>query len=439
MNAGWTNTPARNKFAAHLTTGRFFLAISAPGYNQAMPQSRIFPFRRVSVDHMVRGTTRVWWQLEPGFNEPGTRSFQLQYGRTGLRDAADWTNIGDPVVDGYVAGDPTWHEGGYDLLGHYRVVLTTDNNTYVSQAADCRGDLTERDWILSREIIRKEELRNRLAAISGYLLKPYRFGVLCKRCRDPLTQEVTDSNCALCAGTGFEVGYHPPLAMQCWDLSPQSTDEHVDSQLKGTTRENAYVTARVIGFPALNNADIWVNSTSDERWMVESVQVAAAIRGVPVVYNVKMGLVPFNNTVYTIEVGGEAENRPGPVLPVEGCGAVLVDHNYGGEDNLIYTTSDGCAITGADVYIFTKTVFDATGLSTPKTNAIGHTTTRVNGRWTTSFNLDPGHYVVLFEKPGEFGPDSVPVHVVPVSAIKQRPNTGKKSKPNNQDDEFWKI
>jgi len=377
-----------------------------------MPQSRIFPFRRVSVDHMVRGTTRVWWQLERTFNDPGPYVFQLQLGKTGLRDSADWVNIGPPVVNGYNAYDSDWREAGYDLLDHYRVVLTTPTSVYVSQAANCYGDLPEKDWVIAREIIRKEQLRFKYVAVPGYLLKPFRFGKPCTRCRDQLTQEVLDSDCPVCNGTGFEVGYHPPLALQCWDLSTQTIQEGVDAQLKGITRENPYITARVIGFPAINKNDIWVNGSSDERWLVETIQIAAAIRNVPLVYQIKMGLLPFSNTAYAIEVGGEPAERTGPTLPIEGCGAVPVDQNYGGNDRFVYKTEDGCPIHGATIHIYAKDVFDVSGFDTPKNLALGVTSTTANGRWAQSIALDPGNYAIVYEKLGEYGPNVDFVNVI---------------------------
>ncbi|NDD54199.1 hypothetical protein EBZ39_10050 [bacterium] len=379
-----------------------------------MPQSRIFPFRRVSVDHMVRGTTRVWWQLERTFNDPGPYVFQLQLGKTGLRDAVDWVNIGPPVLNGYNAYDPEWRETGYDLLDHYRVVLTTPTSVYVSQAANCYGDLPEKDWVIAREIIRKEQLRFKYVAVPGYLVKPFRFGKPCTRCRDQLTQEVLDSDCPVCNGTGFEVGYHPPLSLQCWDLSTQTIQEGVDAQLKGITRENPYITARVIGFPAINKNDIWVNGSSDERWLVETIQIAAAIRNVPLVYQIKMGLLPFSNTAYAIEVGGEPAERVGPTLPIEGCGAVPVDQNYGGNDRFVYKTEDGCPIQGATIHIYAKDVFDVSGFDTPKNLALGVTSTTANGRWVQSIALDPGDYAIVYEKLGEYGPDVDFVNVVSV-------------------------
>lgn len=377
-----------------------------------MSQQRIFPFRRVSVDHMVRGVTRVWWQLEPLFNDPGPYVFQLQYGNTGIPDSPDWHNVGSPVTDGYVAHDDVWRSASSDLTLHYRVTLTTPTDTYVSQPVNCFGELPERDWLIAREVIRREQLRHKYVSVSGYLLKPYRFGRPCKRCRDSLTGEPLDSNCGVCNGTGFEVGYHPPLPMQCWDLSLQNITEHQDLQMKGTTRENAVVTARVIGFPALNRNDIWINGKSDERWLIHAIQVAAALRGVPLIYTVQMGLIPFSNPAYGIEIGGEPIERPGPVLPVVGCGSVSVDHDYGGDDALAYKDATDCAVVGAAVYVFPKDIFDAANPDFPnRDDAVAVTTTRTNGRWTDALRLNPGNYVVLFEKPGEYGPDTVEVTV----------------------------
>jgi len=454
-----------------------------------MPQQPIFPFRRVSVDHMVRGVTRVWWDLDRMFREPGPYAFQLQYGYTGANNAVDWRNVGPPIINGYfaltteamerlvteqitlndtevgigietadvpeeiqTAHDPNWREGGYDLLTHYRVTLTTPVGTYVSQPANCHGELTERDWLLAREIIRKEELRHRLVSVPGYLIKRYRYGKPCPRCRDELTQEVTDHNCPICNGTGFEVGYHPPVPLMCWDLSPELIQENVDAQLKGTTRENAYVSARVIGFPTLNKKDIWVNGTNDERWVVDTVQVVAAMRGVPLVYNIKLGLLPFNNTVYTIEVGGEPADRdPRPVLPVEGCGNIIVDHNYGGADALTYVDASGKGIAGAYVYIFRQADMTAAAPAFPnRLLAAAATTTVANGRWALPLRLKPGNYSILYEKLGAYGPDvlpltaAVPENIAPFSMAPALRRTKKEptvinAKPPTSTDDFWAV
>jgi hypothetical protein len=374
---------------------------------------RLFPFRQVAVDHMVRGVTRVWWQLEPAFNDPGPYVFQLQVGNTALNDTTDWRNVGSPITDGYVAYDDVWRAAGSDLVTHYRLTLTTPKDVYTSTPVNCFGELAERDWNIAREIVRKEQLRHKYVSVSGYLIKPYRFGRPCTRCRDPLTGEVLDSNCPICSGTGFEVGYHPALPLQCWDVEPYTIEEDQDVNALGTTRSKHMTKARVVGFPTLNTNDIWVNGTSDERWIIHSIKIAAAVRGVPLIYDVEMGLVPLTNAIYALEVGGEPAARPGPVLPILGCGAVTVDHDYGGPDNLAYRDATGSPIVGAAVYLFPKDIYDAAHPALPnRTEAVAGTYTRTNGRWQDALRVSPGEYVVLYEYPGEWGPDVEPFTAV---------------------------
>lgn len=427
----------------------FFLDISASAIIKNMSQSRIFPFRRVSVDHMVRGVTRVWWQLEPAFNDPGPYYYQLQVGNTGLQNAYDWKNVGGPVTDNYVAYDDEWRNTGGVLISHYRVLLTTSNGAYVSQTVSVFGELEEREWVLSREIVRKERLRHDKVSTPGYLIKAMRYGTPCRTCRDQLTQEVTNFDCPICSGTGFEVGYFPPLPMQCWDLSPQTIQENQDAQMKGTTREQAMVTARTVGFPQIDKGDIWVNAKSDERWTVMGLKVAAAMRGVPIVYEVTLGLIPISSTVYLIEVGGEPPERPGPVLPVEGCGPIPVDHDFGGEDALAYRDATGCDVPDANVFVFRRADYDAALPGLPNRNmSIANTKTRANGRWAQALKLDAGNYAVLFEKFSEYGPDLAFITVTgneiaessdppppPAPETVQPPGT----KKFNENDEFWNI
>ena len=412
-----------------------------------MMNPKIFPFRRVSVDHMVRGTTRVWWQLEPLFRDPGPHVYQLQVSKSGLPNAADWVDVGQPLTNAYVAYDPTWRLAGYALLTHYRVKLTTPTTTYVSNPVGCYGELNERDWVLAQEIVRKEQLRHKFVSTPGYLIKAMRFGKPCPRCRETLTQEVTDSRCPVCSGTGFEVGYHPPQPLQCWDLSLQTIDEEGDAESRGPTREGASVAARVIGFPALNKYDVWVNAASDERWIVDTIQVTAAIRNVPLVYQVKLDLAPFTDGIYAFEVGGEAATREPEYAEVNGpsvgCGAIDVNHNYNGNDRYAYISASGCPIVGANVYVFNKAIYDATGPQISRDLALAKTNTTANGRWTHHVNLNPGSYALLYEKTGEFGPDVDFITVIappPTASVKvDKKPTGDKSWQTETKNDFWNI
>jgi hypothetical protein len=169
---------------------------------------------------------------------------------------------------------------------------------------------------------------------------------------------------------------------------------------------------------------------------------------VPVVYQVQMGLLAFNNSVYAIEVGGESATRRIPPLPIEGCGIFAVDHNYGGPDNLAYRSGTNCAIEGAYVYVFRQSDYVAAQPAVPNMAlAVANTTTAANGRWTTALKLDPGDYALLFEKPGEYGPDIHFITVTPPPALRATPTAppvviskySPKPEKSGSKEDFWNV
>jgi len=405
-----------------------------------MTLQRTYPFRRVSVDHMIHGITRVWWQLEPEFNDPGPYTFQLQVGGTGLAEADDWQDILAPIVNGYFALDDKRHDAGTVITAHYRLALTTPRGHYVSSPAPSTGELAEHDWLLSREIIRKESLRHRKMSVGGYLLKAFRYGSPCPRCRDRLTDESADIDCPQCYGTSYENGYHPALALQCWDLSPQVIEEEVDATLKGSTRNNGSITARVIGFPALNSRDIWVNGATDERWVLRAIKVSASLRGVPLVYDVQMEIIPLTNVAYHIPLTS-AESGPVTVAPGVGSGCISVGDTYGGLD-LRYLTATNAPIAGARVYAFLASVFNRSlPDNPPRYLAEASTTTTTTGNWAASLRLDPGDYVLLYEKLNEFGPDNKALTVIhtPQSSSSSGSSSSLSARGVRRVDTFWDI
>ncbi len=58
---------------------------------------------------------------------------------------------------------------------------------------------------------------------------------------------------------------------------------------------------------------------------------------------------------------------------------------------------------------FRKEDWDAGKQGAEDAVAVGQTTT--GGTWAWSLMLDPGQYVLRFEKPGEYGPDTVEITV----------------------------
>lgn len=263
------------------------------------PVNRVFA--RVYVDHLVRGNSKVYWELARHFNDPGPLSFQLQVSESGLDNAADWTNVGQPVINNYYAVDPTRRLYGKQLLTKYRIRVIGATGTFYSDPIDVTGKLSKRDWNFIREITRKEILRlKRYTAIDGFLLIAKRSGEVCV-CVDPLTGELTQGQCPICYGTGFTGGYYTPQSCTFFDMTPANTNEYRDLQMKGMT-DDSVKEARFIGYPVLRARDVFVERDSDERYYLSRITNKAEIRGVQVVVAPILTLAPFTDIIYTFKV-----------------------------------------------------------------------------------------------------------------------------------------
>lgn len=97
------------------------------------------------------------------------------------------------------------------------------------------------------------------------------------------------------------------------------------------------------------------------------------------------------------------EGFPDELIP-SGSGSVTVNQDTGGANNLSYESSPGVFIDNAVVKAFLKTDFDAGNTTDAFLKA--HTTTKVDGDWTTSLMLDPGTYIFQYFKQNFFGPDT---------------------------------
>lgn len=375
-----------------------------------MPATHGYPFKRLGVDHLIRGVSYIWWELNPQFHDLRPYVFQLQAGNTGNANATDWIPVGSLATDTFFATDDTQREGNYGktLMTHYRVIMTTGSGfEYVSPPVHTYGQLWKRDWLLAREIVRKEQLRHKFVSVDGFLLKRMRFGARCDVCLDSLTDNITNSKCPICNGTGFKVGYHPPVPLKA-DMNPEAVTELMrGTEPPGPTAivENFM---RVTGFPAIAMNDVWVDGASDQRWAIGQVANMAEWRHVPLITTAKITLLPFTDVVYSIPVDGSSD--PDTTLPGSGDGDTCIDHDYGGENNLIVKDGCGNPVVGATILAFTKADYDG-GLR-DAAHAVASSSSTAGGRWTYKICLCCGRdYVLTFHKPGVVTQAAYPLRI----------------------------
>lgn len=101
---------------------------------------------------------------------------------------------------------------------------------------------------------------------------------------------------------------------------------------------------------------------------------------------------------FDVGLGGSAATPPPPFE-----NTVKMNHDYQLPGELTYVTAGGSPIENAQIRVYLKSDYEAGNLATP----VGITTTDSGGRWKNAVLVNPGFsYIVRFEKPGEYGPDT---------------------------------
>jgi hypothetical protein len=263
------------------------------------------PFDRVVVSYLLRGGTRVMWELRDDFADAQPYHFRLQFGHSSNPDADDWADVGAAVTDAFYAVDGEQRVFGQTRAQFYRVRLDTAAGTYYSVPTGVEGTMNRRDWRQARESVRQGMVRMRATAgQEGYLLKRRVTGTPCPACTDHLTGEVRNDNCLTCYGTGFRCGYFFPIDCVWAEVYPKTYRVKVDAN-RGTVQD-LVVKARVVNPWMLGEGDVWVNKRTDDRYYVHSVEHESEIRGVPITAVVEMRPAPATDVIYALQVPGQA-------------------------------------------------------------------------------------------------------------------------------------
>ena len=263
-------------------------------------------FKRVDVWHMARGLSQVCWELSGDVYFKGPLHFYVDFGRAGT-DV--WIALNtEPIVDDCCFTDPcqrTWEM----LTDHYyRIRLLRPGEpgcpVIKSQPAPADGHLGRKDWLRARDIVRSEYLQQRkIDGTVGFLLKRKKFGVQCPACLEWDTKEVTDSNCAICYGTGIVGGYYPGIEYYFTAAANLKRRITVGQPPRGTFSD-IMEQGRCVLYPKIDTKDIWVAAGSDARYVIDSYTVAAQLKGLALVAVAELRLAPATDVVYSVPIDG---------------------------------------------------------------------------------------------------------------------------------------
>lgn len=259
---------------------------------------QIFAFRTVTVFVNTDSQVLIEWKLDPRYKLTGPNmDFYIEVSPDG---GAEWTrlNAGAPEqnVCSYV---DEISRCGMKNSTFYRVILDDGTEEHASKPQHTLGVLNRHDWLLARDIIRKEYLRMRktIAGSKGWLIKRREHGIKCDTCLDEDTEQVVNSDCPRCFGTRYLRGYYNALPYYL-DFSASQRNKQVTVDY-GTTDERP-IQARAVAYPRLDSYDIWVDEDTNIRYIVRNIEEIAKVRNIPLIYRAQLFAINPRSIEYSI-------------------------------------------------------------------------------------------------------------------------------------------
>jgi hypothetical protein len=270
--------------------------------------------RRLWADNMFRGGTLIFWEVDTRCTDIGPWTFMVEWGRS---VNGPWTAVSTPPVqDTYFTIDPFAHLYAKQIDLYYRVTMTTGaGRTFTSYAARADGGMPRRDWLIAKELTRKEYLNmmKSPAGMKGCLLKRRAWGDRCLASTDHDTAEVVTSRCMACFDVGIVGGYYP--AVEFWVLNPDAMkSQRIQRDEQRGMVGDIITKVRALPYPHVESNDVWVSADDDRRWYVNAVSVKVEVRTKPIVLELELRLAPASDLIYDfpLEACGTGGSWSGP-------------------------------------------------------------------------------------------------------------------------------
>jgi hypothetical protein len=265
-------------------------------------------FARVHVSYLTAAGAKICWTLSQNFSDPDPWIFQVQQSMSGGKESGDWQDVEKPVKNKCLIA----LKEGYPPHGektYYRVKLKTPKNTYFSDPVSRGGILSQRDWRMAREIMRRESVHFKYNGSDGYLLKRRWGGQDCPRCLEPQTDMSLEPDCPVCYGTGKMCGYYSPidcfrLRLDTAPVSSKMSENSVEGVVKDVIKSGTAILV-----PSVETLDVWVNKYTDDRYVVVGqASPSVAVRDVPIIGKITLKLLPDDHAVYGIPIQNQIDD-----------------------------------------------------------------------------------------------------------------------------------
>ena len=236
------------------------------------------------------------WRLNDDFSAPPPFEFRVQMAPTPV---GPWVDISGPVTESMCWADVR-KPVGKTSSRNYRVTLKDGSGRmYASEPKLPCTDLDLHEFLLAREIMRKEELNARkFSGVLGQVWLEAEYGFPCPECLDPITRMPTNSHCRKCHGTGKWPSHYGPFEM--WLQFSQKQNHGASHDDAGGTKDDKQFSVRAVGTPRLKKNDIVRDPANGKMYYIHTVTNAAEIRRIPIVQQLAVSEAATTDQCYDL-------------------------------------------------------------------------------------------------------------------------------------------
>jgi len=238
------------------------------------------------------------WRMNDDFVDSDPWTFVVQESET---PKGPWKDISGKLVNTFFFSEKEPRVAPKDQTLYFRILLKTPAGKYESHVESPYCSLSRREFLLAREIMRKEILmQEKMAGVLSLVWYKSIFGPPCTKCGDFVLGDTVDSCCPHCFGTGKIPGYYGPFPAY---VSYSPMDRRKGMQRPSGVDELYATPGRVIGSLRLKKDDVVVDPVSNTRFFVDAVQNLVEFRRYPVIQSVTLNEIAKTHIVYKLGAG----------------------------------------------------------------------------------------------------------------------------------------
>ena len=286
-------------------------------------------FHKINVLTVPNGKKVINWVMDRNFSVPEgfIAHFYIDWARSG----GPWfcLNPASPITDNCFFADSNRYNYNMEKNLYYRVRVVfrpepaegSSSSSSNSETSEDSGDwethvsipeqalgVTQKDnYLAMKEIVRLEYLNlKKRGGVQGFLLKRKEWGEKCPDCLGYDIEEVINSSCPVCYGTGIVDGYY--AGIEYWlSMSTNQRDRYINEGGLNMMNPQTRV-GRGVAYPWIASGDIWVDAQTNERYIIRKIKHEAEMEGKPIIYSLQMNRLPETDIARDIPIEDENED-----------------------------------------------------------------------------------------------------------------------------------